>query len=128
MGVSWSVSSLRALMVASLMSAFACSCGGSPGKGGTGGTAGNGGGGGPGIGGSTAGAGGAAGGGGLPTSALYPVATRYAILLPPLAIAAADVNGDGRPDLVTGGCVQGSASGDQGTISVLINNGDGTFA
>lgn len=39
----------------------------------------------------------------------------------PVSVTAADVNGDGFPDLIT-------ANGSDGTVSVLINNGDGTFA
>jgi hypothetical protein len=44
-------------------------------------------------------------------------------------IAAGDVNGDGKPDLVVANyCgVAASACGDEGTVSVLIGNGDGTF-
>lgn len=46
-----------------------------------------------------------------------------------LSIAVADVNGDGRLDIVTGGSatlVDGLSSGS--TISIGLNNGDGTFA
>jgi hypothetical protein len=39
----------------------------------------------------------------------------------PISVIAADVNGDGLPDLIT-------ANGADGTVSVLMNNGDGSFA
>lgn len=39
----------------------------------------------------------------------------------PVSVTVADVNGDGLPDIIT-------ANGSSGTVSVLINNGDGTFA
>jgi len=43
----------------------------------------------------------------------------------PGSVAVADVNGDGRPDiLVTNGC---SDSNCDGTVGVLLGNGDGTF-
>ena len=38
----------------------------------------------------------------------------------PFTVAAADVNGDGRPDLI-------SANNSSGNVTVLLNNGDGTF-
>jgi FG-GAP-like repeat len=40
----------------------------------------------------------------------------------PLAVA--DLNGDGRPDLVT---AEGGGSGDPGTVTLLFNGGDGSF-
>jgi len=44
----------------------------------------------------------------------------------PLSIFAADLNGDGKPDLVI---TNGSFGGmEAGTVSVFLNNGDGTFA
>ena len=39
----------------------------------------------------------------------------------PHAVAVADLDGDGKPDLAVTGY-------DDGTVSVLLNNGDGTFA
>ncbi len=39
----------------------------------------------------------------------------------PASVTVADINGDGLPDLIT-------ANGSDGTVSVLLNNGDGTFA
>jgi len=41
------------------------------------------------------------------------------------SVALADVNGDGEPDLVAGGC--GSYACDVGVVGVLLGNGDGTF-
>jgi hypothetical protein len=42
----------------------------------------------------------------------------------PVALAVADFNGDGKPDLVV---VNPSAAGRNSSISILLNNGDGTF-
>ena len=42
----------------------------------------------------------------------------------PIALAVADFNGDGKPDLVV---VNSSAAGGSSSISILLNNGDGTF-
>lgn len=39
----------------------------------------------------------------------------------PVAVTLADIDGDGMPDIVT-------ADGSAGTVSILLNNGDGTFA
>ena len=41
------------------------------------------------------------------------------------SVAVADVNGDGKPDLVVANI--GGASGPDGMVSVLLGNGDGTF-
>jgi FG-GAP-like repeat/Abnormal spindle-like microcephaly-assoc'd, ASPM-SPD-2-Hydin/FG-GAP repeat len=46
------------------------------------------------------------------------------------SVAVADVNGDGKPDLVVGNyCAPGSAcpGAKKGTVAVLLGNGDGTF-
>lgn len=48
-------------------------------------------------------------------------ATSYSLQATPSEVIAADVNGDGKPDLVT-------FSGVSGNVSVLLNKGDGTFA
>lgn len=42
----------------------------------------------------------------------------------PQAVAIGDVNGDGKPDIVTGNFAGGSVNG---SVSVLLGNGDGTF-
>ena len=54
------------------------------------------------------------------TSESYHVAVPYAVGNQPFAVVAADVNGDGVLDLVT-------ANNGDGTVSVLLGNGDGTF-
>jgi hypothetical protein len=52
----------------------------------------------------------------------------------PTAVAVADVNGDGKLDVVvahqcasSGNCVTGSGAAMAGTVGVLLGNGDGTF-
>jgi hypothetical protein len=42
-------------------------------------------------------------------------------------IAIADLNGDGRPDVVVGGCAASNCGAANGTLSVLLGRGDGTF-
>jgi uncharacterized protein (DUF2141 family) len=45
-----------------------------------------------------------------------------------LSVEVADVNGDGRPDLlVANGCFSFSLCGTKGAVAVLLGNGDGTF-
>ncbi len=44
-----------------------------------------------------------------------------------LSIAVADLNGDGRPDLVVANCASIGPSGCDGGLDVLLGNGDGTF-
>ena len=46
--------------------------------------------------------------------------TKYAVGAGPVSVVVADFNGDGKPDIVT-------ANRDSSTVSILINNGDGTF-
>lgn len=43
------------------------------------------------------------------------------------AVASADLNGDGKPDLVVANCAGSCSIQAEGTISVLLGNGDGTF-
>ncbi len=45
---------------------------------------------------------------------------KYAVGAGPVSIVVADFNGDGKPDIAT-------ANRDASTVSILINNGDGTF-
>jgi hypothetical protein len=45
---------------------------------------------------------------------------RYAVGAGPVSVVVADFNGDGKPDIAT-------ANRDASTVSILINNGDGTF-
>ena len=53
-----------------------------------------------------------------------PEPPRFAVGAYPSSVVAADLNGDGRPDLTTanGGSNQGPSD-----VSVLLGNGDGTF-
>jgi FG-GAP-like repeat len=44
----------------------------------------------------------------------------------PASVAVADVNGDGKPDIVVANFC-GSSCGQAGTVGVLLGNGDGTF-
>jgi len=54
-----------------------------------------------------------------------PVVT-YASGNEPSSVAVADVNGDGKPDLVVVNYVVGNGNG-SGSVGVLLGNGDGTF-
>jgi hypothetical protein len=46
----------------------------------------------------------------------------------PLAIAVADVNGDGKPDvIVSNDCLNSRNCNNEGAVGVLLGNGDGTF-
>jgi hypothetical protein len=45
---------------------------------------------------------------------------KYAVGVGPVSIVVADFNGDGKPDIAT-------ANRDASTVSILVNNGDGTF-
>ena len=50
----------------------------------------------------------------------------YAVGIDPWSVAVGDLNGDGKPDLAVVDTI--GASGSNGTISVLLNKGVGTFA
>jgi hypothetical protein len=71
----------------------------------------------------------------IAVAATFPTRTPPIFLPPanystdgPNAIAVADVNGDGKPDLVVANCPGGGCDAQvPGTISVLLGNGDGTF-
>jgi hypothetical protein len=52
----------------------------------------------------------------------FQAATNFAAGLDPVSVAVADLNGDGRPDLVVGNSYFGS-----NMVSVLLGNGNGTF-
>ena len=66
-------------------------------------------------------------------SLLNPVLFMPAVLYPSgdleaSSVAAVDVNGDGRPDLIVlNGCGSGIACSMQGSVAVLMGNGDGAF-
>ena len=46
----------------------------------------------------------------------------------PTSVAVADVNGDGKPDLVVANvCASSADDCANGTVGVLLGNGDGTF-
>jgi hypothetical protein len=60
-------------------------------------------------------------------SSIFLPAVTYPAGVMPTSVAVADVNGDGRPDLVVAD-TYGSLSGGHGAVSVLLGNGDGTFA
>jgi hypothetical protein len=45
----------------------------------------------------------------------------------PFSIAVADINGDGKPDLVVANRGDSNGNTNNGTVSVLLGNGDGTF-
>jgi hypothetical protein len=54
----------------------------------------------------------------------FASAVNYATAWRPVSVAIGDLNGDGKPDLVA---VSYISQGAQGNVSVLLNNGDGTF-
>jgi hypothetical protein len=56
---------------------------------------------------------------GLKPAVSYPAGTA------PLAVAVGDFNGDGKPDLAVANA--GKDIGDDGNVSILLGNGDGTF-
>jgi hypothetical protein len=53
---------------------------------------------------------------------------QYSVGSTPIAVVAADFNGDGKLDLaVTNGCLDSGCGGSYGVVSILLGNGDGTF-
>jgi uncharacterized protein (DUF2141 family) len=63
--------------------------------------------------------------GSAPLIFLPPV--EYSTAIIPWSVAVADLNGDGKPDLVTASDCQVSGECSSGGVSVLLGNGDGTF-
>lgn len=57
----------------------------------------------------------------------FQTAVNYPAGFYPASVALADVNGDGRLDLVVADACQSSVCGDHGAVSVLLGNGDGSF-
>jgi hypothetical protein len=57
-----------------------------------------------------------------PATGTFKAAKNFTAGVQPLAVAVADVNGDGNPDLVVG-----TATGMGGIVSVLLGKGNGTF-
>jgi hypothetical protein len=56
-----------------------------------------------------------------------PVAIYYSHATVVSAVAVADVNGDGKPDILVGGSSYSSICATGGLISILLNDGDGKF-
>jgi Bacterial Ig-like domain (group 3)/FG-GAP-like repeat len=57
------------------------------------------------------------------SSLFLPVVT-YGTGMAALAVAIADVNGDGKPDVIVSGCIAPNCAG---AVAVLLGNGDGTL-
>jgi len=61
----------------------------------------------------------------LGTTIAFKPAVSYPVGTYPTAVAVGDFNGDGKPDLAVANL--GNATGDNGSISILLANGNGTF-
>jgi hypothetical protein len=63
----------------------------------------------------------------LPGGGTFSTPATYSVGVFPTSVAVADVNGDGKPDLIVGNNGSYSVPGYDASVSVLLGNGDGTF-